>query len=567
MSPHSTTRACIAMRRSTVSSRRPPTLSKKMSTPCGRELLQPAGDVFGLVVDARVEAELVDDPCALLRRTRDPDHAGALHLARSDRRSSRRRSRPPTPGTSRPAAGFATSSTPTYAVIPMWPSTPSTSVSSTSFGQHRDRRERVRLHDAVLLPAGQVHERPAQRILVRVVGLDDHADAVGADALADRHAGHVVAALVEPAADRRVDAEVPHLEQRLALTERGDVGLGGFEAVGGDHAVGPAGEHDLTIPACRRRSRTRGRYPCRRPVLAWLARDRTRSASTSTSSRPSGCPTRWTPTSPRSTVLDRHSGTTGRAHLALDRATRVVPATVFVKLAPFDERQRKFVNVQGMGVAEARLYRDLAHELPVRVPRVWYSRVRGHRQRPRRPLRDGARRPRRVGLPLPGTRRRRHRGAHHRHRRAARPAARAVLGEPALRAATATSPGSRPAARPAATAARRWCRWRSTTSPTASPTASCRSPRPTSSAPTTCCALYREGECTLVHGDPHLGNLFVDGDDPTRTGFLDWAVVSRAPGVRDVAYVLSASTPTDLRRAQGDASCSRATARSSPSTA
>ena len=78
------------------------------------------------------------------------------------------------------------------------------------------------------------------------------------------------------------------------------------------------------------------------------------------------------------TVLDRHSGTTGRAHLALAGDPRL-PATVFVKLAPFDERQRKFVNVQGMGVVEARLYRDLAHELPVRVPGVWYAEFDGVR--------------------------------------------------------------------------------------------------------------------------------------------------------------------------------------------
>ena len=60
------------------------------------------------------------------------------------------------------------------------------------------------------------------------------------------------------------------------------------------------------------------------------------------------------------TVLDRHSGTTGRAHLALTGHSSL-PATVFAKLAPFDAGQRKFVNLQGMGVAEARLYRDLAH--------------------------------------------------------------------------------------------------------------------------------------------------------------------------------------------------------------
>ena len=92
-------------------------------------------------------------------------------------------------------------------------------------GHHRDRRERVRLHDAVLLPAGEVHERAPERILVGVVRLDDDADTVRAHGLADRDAGHVVAALVEPAADRRVDAEVAHLEQRFALAELGHVGL------------------------------------------------------------------------------------------------------------------------------------------------------------------------------------------------------------------------------------------------------------------------------------------------------------------------------------------------------
>ena len=65
--------------------------------------------------------------------------------------------------------------------------------------------------------------------------------------------------------------------------------------------------------------------------------------------------------------------------------------------------------------------------------------------------------------------------------------------------------------------------------------------------------LYREGERTLVHGDPHLGNLFVDTVNGDRTGFLDWAVIAHAPGMRDVAYVLSASTPTEVRRAHEDA--------------
>ena len=58
--------------------------------------------------------------------------------------------------------------------------------------------------------------------------------------------------------------------------------------------------------------------------------------------------------------------------------------------------------------------------------------------------------------------------------------------------------------------------------------------------------LYKEGDRTFVHGDPHLGNLFVDG---ARTGFYDWAVLGYAPGLRDVAYVLCNSIPTEVRRA------------------
>jgi len=53
------------------------------------------------------------------------------------------------------------------------------------------------------------------------------------------------------------------------------------------------------------------------------------------------------------------------------------------------------------------------------------------------------------------------------------------------------------------------------------------------------------GSHTLIHGDCHLGNLFRDGERP---GFLDWACLAHAPGVRDVAYFLSNSLPTELRQ-------------------
>jgi thiamine kinase-like enzyme len=59
--------------------------------------------------------------------------------------------------------------------------------------------------------------------------------------------------------------------------------------------------------------------------------------------------------------------------------------------------------------------------------------------------------------------------------------------------------------------------------------------------------LLDSGPQTLLHGDSHLGNLFLDGQ---RIGLLDWACTCRAPGIRDVAYFLCNSVPTELRRSR-----------------
>jgi aminoglycoside phosphotransferase (APT) family kinase protein len=67
-------------------------------------------------------------------------------------------------------------------------------------------------------------------------------------------------------------------------------------------------------------------------------------------------------------------------------------------------------------------------------------------------------------------------------------------------------------------------------------------------------ALWNEGERTLIHGDDHIGNLFVDDG---RAGFYDWAVASRSPGMRDVAYFLTNSLPTEIRRVEEGALLAR----------
>jgi hypothetical protein len=59
-------------------------------------------------------------------------------------------------------------------------------------------------------------------------------------------------------------------------------------------------------------------------------------------------------------------------------------------------------------------------------------------------------------------------------------------------------------------------------------------------------ALWREGPATVVHGDPHLGNLF---DDDGRTGFLDWGLIKVSTPMRDVSYFLTMSMSIEDRRA------------------
>ena len=53
---------------------------------------------------------------------------------------------------------------------------------------------------------------------------------------------------------------------------------------------------------------------------------------------------------------------------------------------------------------------------------------------------------------------------------------------------------------------------------------------------------------TLCHGDTHLGNTFSNPDGTA--GIYDWQVFHKMNGLRDVAYFLTHSIPTELRRAE-----------------
>jgi hypothetical protein len=221
---------------------------------------------------------------------------------------------------------------------------------------------------------------------------------------------------------------------------------------------------------------------------------------------------------------------------------------VFVKLAPFDVAQRKFVNLQGMGIAEARTYRDLAHELPVRVPRAWYAEFDETgsdaddryvmvledlgASRCRFPTREDDDIEARIFDIVENLAR-----LHAQYWESPRFGARGDLDWIAPRSTGSGDGGAGMVQMAIDNLATRL------------PDGFVDVAQAYVTHAPGIMGLYREGECTLVHGDPHLGNLFVDGDDARRTGFLDWAMIARAPGVRDVAYVLANSTPTEIRRA------------------
>ncbi len=235
-------------------------------------------------------------------------------------------------------------------------------------------------------------------------------------------------------------------------------------------------------------------------------------------------------------IVDRHSGTTGRVRIEATVDGRAEP--LFVKLAPFDVRQRRFVDMTGLGIAEARFYAELASDVPLRIPAVHYAAV-DNDGRYVMVLEDLAA----SGCHFPTP-----------HDADVAAVATSIVEELAhlharfwessrLRTDLAwVAEGNRVAFGSGATfvemalaefgdemgsAFRRLAELHIAHHRRVAQ------------------LLDEAGTHTLVHGDAHLGNLFVDDG---RAGFFDWAMVYRAPGMRDIAYVLGNSIPTDVRR-------------------
>jgi hypothetical protein len=251
-------------------------------------------------------------------------------------------------------------------------------------------------------------------------------------------------------------------------------------------------------------------------------------------------------------IVDAHSGTTGRVKVALtyEGDRRELPGTLFLKIAPFDPRQRAFLDAVGIGVMEARLYAEIAHELPVRLPRPWHAAFDDD-GRFVMVIEDieasGCTFPRPADPDIA-------------ERAASTVEELALLHaqyweSPRFAADLAWVPdragfgagGGKDKQAPAAAGQfihLALDRFADEMPPVFREIGLLYAERAGGVLD-----LWDEGERTLIHGDPHSGNLFTDRG---RAGFFDWAMFSHSPGMRDIAYYCCNSNPTDVRRAVQD---------------
>jgi hypothetical protein len=247
-------------------------------------------------------------------------------------------------------------------------------------------------------------------------------------------------------------------------------------------------------------------------------------------------------------VLDAHCGTTSRARVALEYATRGdgdPPETIFLKITPPGFVSRLFLGSTGIGQNEVRFYRDLRPELPVRAPRVHGIRSLGDGRQFVLLLEDlGAQE---VHLAAVGDRVSREQAAqvmetlavlHARYRDEAS-ASTLPAWLPSFESRVARGDMAWERFITSMMVERACARFAGELPPELAEIAAlCTRKRDHLER------LWSRGPRTLCHGDCHVGNLFFE---PEAVGFFDWQVCARAQGLRDVSYFLANSLPTKLR--------------------
>jgi hypothetical protein len=242
----------------------------------------------------------------------------------------------------------------------------------------------------------------------------------------------------------------------------------------------------------------------------------------------------------RFAVEDAHDGTTGRAVIRLHGAPDL-PPRLFIKWPPADEAQRAFVTGNGMGRREALFYQSLAAELPLRTPHCYYAEANTegsayimlleHLEDSGCEFRNASRGDKHAWV-------------------------KAVLSSFAyLHAHAWNSPRFQddlawlqpPPQHPLG--AKLIHRALRDIAPQMPPIFSELAELYLQHTDAIH-ALWQSGPCTIIHGDVHDGNLFSDGGRP---GFLDWALVARAPAMRDVGYFLAGTLAPELQHTEAAA--------------
>ncbi|WP_174183826.1 phosphotransferase family protein [Nocardia barduliensis] len=239
-------------------------------------------------------------------------------------------------------------------------------------------------------------------------------------------------------------------------------------------------------------------------------------------------------------VLDHHSGTAARARIAVESEADI-PETLFLKLPPRNYLQHVLMNIFRLGTREIVAYRALGDTPPIRVPRCYAAQVDPLRRRSILVLED-----------LSAT-------AEFRTVRDSVSQAEAEAVIDAMAALHSAHWGTdrftgdlAPLAERSSADVRlgdiiRRRFLRQITGHTAPliPETMKRQCRIFFQRSADIDAFWAAQPQTLIHGDPHLGNLFFESAGP---GFLDWQIATAGAGIRDVAYFATASVEPDLLR-------------------
>jgi hypothetical protein len=240
-------------------------------------------------------------------------------------------------------------------------------------------------------------------------------------------------------------------------------------------------------------------------------------------------------------VLDRASATNLRLRIGLTYADGGAgPASLFVKLAPLDPAHREMVGASGMGEREAQFYVDVAPTVDLRVPRSYFAASSD----------DGAFALLLEDLAASGC------AFSEGEWGVSAGAAAGALEDLARFHARFEDPAVRSAAAPwlAVPRPRR-------TDATAELLRFVLDQHGAELTPAYVAAgelyvehharlddLWNSGPQTYIHGDTHIGNVFLDDG---RVGFLDWGLSRVSTPLRDVSYFLTMTMePAERRRSE-----------------